>query len=514
MACGPVVEIQFADYIYPGYDQIVSEAARLRYRSAGEFTAPMTVRTPCGGGIFGGQTHSQSPEALFTHVCGLKTVIPSNPYDAKGLLIAAIEDDDPVIFLEPKRLYNGPFDGHHDRPVVPWARHPLGETPDGHYTVPLGQAAVRREGAAVTVLAYGTMVHVAQAAAAETGVDAEIIDLRTLLPLDIETIERSVKKTGRCVIVHEATRTSRLRRRAVGAGAGALLLPPGGADRARHRLGHALSARAGMGLLPRPRRASAARSAPCWRPEMGTRIVKLPDIGEGIAEAEIVAWHVKVGDVVREEQPLVDVMTDKATVEIPSPVAGTVLALGGEVGSTLAVGGELVRIEVPGQPDGAAAPAPRQAPRGTRCARSARAPAAAGAEPAPAAAARGAAERAAAPAGRAAARLAGGAAAGAGRGHRPAPAARQRPGRPHPARGSRRRAARRRRRRAGGGRARRPTRGRGDQGHRPAPPHRRADGRGDAAHRAFLLCRGGRRHRARGTARRAQRRSARRSGRS
>ena len=204
----PVAEIQFADYMYPGYDQIVSEAARLRYRSAGEFTAPLVVRMPCGGGIFGGQTHSQSPEALFTHVCGLKTVIPSNPHDAKGLLIAAIEDDDPVIFLEPKRIYNGPFDGHHDRPVVPWSRHPLGETPDGHYTVPLGQAAVRREGEAVTVLAYGTMVHVAAAAAAESGVDAEIVDLRTLVPLDIGTIERSVRKTGRCVILHEATRTS------------------------------------------------------------------------------------------------------------------------------------------------------------------------------------------------------------------------------------------------------------------------------------------------------------------
>ena len=204
----PVAEIQFADYMYPGYDQLVSEAARLRYRSAGEFTAPIVVRMPCGGGIFGGQTHSQSPEALFTHVCGLKTVIPSNPYDAKGLLIAAIEDDDPVIFLEPKRVYNGPFNGHHDQPVVPWARHPLGETPDGHYTVPLGRAALRREGAAVTVLAYGTMVHVAEAAAAETGVDAEIIDLRTLVPLDVEAIERSVRKTGRCVILHEATRTS------------------------------------------------------------------------------------------------------------------------------------------------------------------------------------------------------------------------------------------------------------------------------------------------------------------
>jgi 2-oxoisovalerate dehydrogenase E1 component beta subunit len=152
---------------------------------------------PTGGGIFGGQTHSQSPEALFTHVAGLKTVVPSNPYDAKGLLIAAIEDNDPVIFLEPKRLYNGPFDGHHDRPVTPWAKHAQGEVPDGHYTIPLGKAAIRREGSAVTVLAYGTMVFVAEAAAAETGIDAEIVDLRTLLPYDLDTIVASVAKTGR-----------------------------------------------------------------------------------------------------------------------------------------------------------------------------------------------------------------------------------------------------------------------------------------------------------------------------
>ena len=204
----PVVEIQFADYVYPGLDQLISEAARLRYRSSAEFTAPLTVRMPCGGGIHGGQTHSQSPESLFTHVCGLKTVMPSNPYDAKGLLIAAIEDNDPVIFLEPKRIYNGPFDGHYDRPIVPWSSHPLGEVPDGYYRVPLGSAAVRRAGEDLTVLTYGTMVHVTEAAVAETGVDAEIIDLRTLLPLDTDTIEASVKKTGRCVIVHEATRTS------------------------------------------------------------------------------------------------------------------------------------------------------------------------------------------------------------------------------------------------------------------------------------------------------------------
>jgi 2-oxoisovalerate dehydrogenase E1 component subunit beta len=204
----PVVEIQFADYIYPAYDQLVSEAARMRYRSAGDFTSPITIRTPYGGGIFGGQTHSQSPEALFTHVAGLKTVVPSTPYDAKGLLISAIEDDDPVIFLEPKRIYNGPFDGHHDRPVQSWAKHAASEVPAGHYTIPLGKASVVRAGSDLTLLAYGTMVHVALAATADSGIDAEVIDLRTLIPVDIETIVASVQKTGRCVILHEATRTS------------------------------------------------------------------------------------------------------------------------------------------------------------------------------------------------------------------------------------------------------------------------------------------------------------------
>jgi 2-oxoisovalerate dehydrogenase E1 component beta subunit len=204
----PVIEIQFADYMYPAYDQIVSEAARIRYRSVNDYTVPMTVRMPYGGGIYGGQTHSQSPEALFTHVAGLKTVIPATPYDAKGLLISAIEDDDPVIFLEPKRVYNGPFDGRRDRPVIPWSKHPASEVPEGYYTIPLGKANIVREGGDLTILAYGTMVHVALAAAEESGFDAEIIDLRTLLPVDIEAIKASVGKTGRCVIVHEATRTS------------------------------------------------------------------------------------------------------------------------------------------------------------------------------------------------------------------------------------------------------------------------------------------------------------------
>ena len=203
----PVPEIQFADYIYPGYDQLVSEAARLRYRSAGEFIAPITVRSPFGGGIFGGQTHSQSPEALFTHVAGLKVVIPSTPHDAKGLLIAAIEDNDPVIFFEPKRIYNGPFNGYYDKPVEPWAKHPDSAVPEGYYSIPLGKARIVREGEALTVLAYGTMIHVAEAVCREKSVDAEIIDLRTLVPIDIEAVEKSVQKTGKCLIVHEATRT-------------------------------------------------------------------------------------------------------------------------------------------------------------------------------------------------------------------------------------------------------------------------------------------------------------------
>ncbi|MEM7520389.1 MAG: alpha-ketoacid dehydrogenase subunit beta [Pseudomonadota bacterium] len=203
----PVIEIQFADYVYPAYDQIVSEAARLRHRSNGDFTCPLVIRMPTGGGIFGGQTHSQSPEAVFTHVSGLKVVIPSNPRDAKALLLAAIDDPDPVIFLEPKRLYNGPFDGYHDRPLSSWKKDPRGDVPECVETVPLGKAEIVRQGADVTVLAYGTMVYVAQAAAEETGVEAEVIDLRTLLPLDLDTITASVQKTGRCVIVHEATRT-------------------------------------------------------------------------------------------------------------------------------------------------------------------------------------------------------------------------------------------------------------------------------------------------------------------
>jgi pyruvate dehydrogenase E1 component beta subunit len=190
----PVPEIQFADFIFPAYDQIVSELAKLRWRSGGEYPAKMVVRTPVGGGIRGGLYHSQSPESLFIHVAGLKVVCPSNPHDAKGLLLASIRDPDPVLFFEPKRIY----------------RAAKGDVPEGDYTVPLGKAAVLREGGDVTVLAWGAMLYEAVAAADEAqkqGIACEIVDLRTLWPVDIETILASVQKTGRLVVVHEAPRT-------------------------------------------------------------------------------------------------------------------------------------------------------------------------------------------------------------------------------------------------------------------------------------------------------------------
>jgi 2-oxoisovalerate dehydrogenase E1 component beta subunit len=204
----PVPEMQFDGFSYPALDQILSHLAKYRNRTRGHQALPVVVRIPFGGGIGSVEHHSESPETIYSHTAGLKVVAPSTPADAYSLLRQSIEIDDPVIFLEPKRLYNGPFDGHHDRPVVPWSERASSDVPAGHYTVPLESAAVFRAGAEVTVLTYGTMVYVCEAAAAESGIDAEIIDLRSLWPLDLPTIIESVKKTRRCVIVHEATRTS------------------------------------------------------------------------------------------------------------------------------------------------------------------------------------------------------------------------------------------------------------------------------------------------------------------
>ena len=189
----PVAEIQFQDFIFPAFDQIVSEAAKFRYRSGGQYTCPMVIRTPYGGGIRGGLYHSQSGEAYFCHTPGLKVVIPSTPYDAKGLLLASINDPDPVLFLEPKALY----------------RAVKGEVPEGQYTVDLSTLRTVREGRNVTVFCYGAMVPVCQKAAekaAAKGVECLVIDLRTLLPLDEEGVLEAAKQTGRVVVVHEAPR--------------------------------------------------------------------------------------------------------------------------------------------------------------------------------------------------------------------------------------------------------------------------------------------------------------------
>ncbi|HEX4338937.1 MAG TPA: alpha-ketoacid dehydrogenase subunit beta [Polyangiaceae bacterium] len=190
----PVPEIQFSDFIWPAYDQIVNELAKYRYRSGGEYSAKMVIRTPVGGGVRGGHYHSQHPEAPFVHVPGLKVVCPSNPYDAKGLLLASLRDPDPIVFFEPKRVY----------------RAAKGLVPEDEFTVPIGVASIAREGTDVTVIAYGAMLYEALDAAAkvaEKGIESEVIDLRTLWPVDIETILTSVRKTGRLVIVHEAPRT-------------------------------------------------------------------------------------------------------------------------------------------------------------------------------------------------------------------------------------------------------------------------------------------------------------------
>jgi 2-oxoisovalerate dehydrogenase E1 component beta subunit len=190
----PVPEIQFSDFIFPAFDQIVNELAKLRYRSGGQYSAPVVIRTPVGGGIKGGHYHSQSPEALFIHTAGLKVVCPSNPVDAKGLLLSCLRQDDPVLFMEPKRVY----------------RAAKGDVPEGDYTIPLGEAKVLREGRGLTVISWGAMVHEAQVAvseAAREGIDCELIDLRTLWPLDLDTLVKSVKKTGRVAIVQEAPRT-------------------------------------------------------------------------------------------------------------------------------------------------------------------------------------------------------------------------------------------------------------------------------------------------------------------
>ncbi|MFC6827203.1 alpha-ketoacid dehydrogenase subunit beta [Halopelagius fulvigenes] len=195
MGMKPVPEMQFSGFMYPAFDQLVSHAARIRTRSRGRFTCPMVVRAPYGGGIRAPEHHSESKEAFYAHEAGLKVVIPSTPYDAKGLLISSIRDPDPVVFLEPKLIY----------------RAFRGDVPEGDYEVPIGEAAVRRDGEDVSVYCYGAMTRPTMEAAenlAEEGIDAEVVDLRTVDPMDKETVVESFEKTGRAAVVHEAPKTA------------------------------------------------------------------------------------------------------------------------------------------------------------------------------------------------------------------------------------------------------------------------------------------------------------------
>ncbi|MBI4177354.1 MAG: alpha-ketoacid dehydrogenase subunit beta [Candidatus Aenigmarchaeota archaeon] len=190
----PVAEIQFDGFLYPALDQLISHAAKMRNRSRGRFSCPMVIRVPCSGGIHAPEHHSESPEAYIVHTPGLKAVMPSTPYDAKGLLTSAIRSQDPVVFFEPKKLY----------------RSPKMEVPDKDYEIPIGKARIVDEGQDVTFVSWGTMVHICEEASAmlkEKNISAEIIDLRSLSPMDTDAVLQSVKKTGRAVIVHEAPRT-------------------------------------------------------------------------------------------------------------------------------------------------------------------------------------------------------------------------------------------------------------------------------------------------------------------
>ena len=507
----PVVEIQFADYVYPGYDQIVSEAARLRYRSDGEFTAPIVVRMPCGGGIFGGQTHSQSPEALFTHVCGLKTVMPSNPHDAKGLLIAAIEDHDPVIFLEPKRLYNGPFDGHHDEPVDAVVEAPArrGARRPLRHAARQGRDPARGQGGDGARLRHDGPCRrgrgrrdrrrrrdhrPAHAAAArprsDRGLGREDRPLRDRArgDADLRLRRRTCAQVQERCFYHLEAPIERVT----------------GWDTPYP---HAQE----WDYFPGPARVGRALLEGDGGVSMGERSIKMPDVGEGVAEAELVEWQVKVGDLVREDQVVAAVMTDKATVEIPSPRRRHRLALGGEVGDVLAVGAELIRIEAPGLPD---PPPPAAAARAAAAAEGA-----AGRRESPRRRRRSAVasrERRR----RARRAVAGAAAARRAKNRSPRPPCACAPGRrasicaqcaaPGPRGASPMRTSTpfSRAGRRGGARRRAARRTMRSRRSRSSGLRRRiAENMAEAtrAHRAFLLCRGSRRHRARRAARRAQR---------
>ncbi|CAI8000290.1 2-oxoisovalerate dehydrogenase subunit beta [Geodia barretti] len=284
----PVPEVQFSDFVWPSVNQLIGEAARVYYGTNGALKVPMTVRIPYGGGIRGGLYHSQNVEALFFHTPGLLVVTPSTPYEAKGLLKSAIRDDNPVIFLEHKKTY----------------RLVRGEVPDGDYTIPIGPADVKRVGSDVTVVSYGLAMHYCLAAAeavAADGISAEVVDLRTLKPLDTETILDSVRKTGKLLVVHEDNIS-------------------------------------GEELIV-------------------AEFIELPHVGESVVEGTIGKWLKQPGDRIERYDPLVEVVTDKVTMEVPSPVAGQLLRIIAAEGETVPMGAPIAEVETDGRGTPAAQPA-------------------------------------------------------------------------------------------------------------------------------------------------------------
>ena len=337
----PVCEMQYDAFSYPCLDQLITHVGRYHWRTGGKMQFPITIRMPYGGGVRAPELHDDSPEAYYVHTPGIKVAIPSTPADAKGLLAAAIRDPDPVVIFEPKLVY----------------RTARGEVPEGEHVVPLGQARIAREGTDVTLIAYGAMVGVCERAADELDVSCEVVDIRSLRPLDEAAILASVAKTGRVVIVHEAPRTA-----GFGAELAALI-----AEKAIFDLQGPVLRVTGYDV-PYPywsiedhympsrrarRRGGPVTAGPC----LMAYEFKLPDLGEGLTEGEVARWLVAVGDEIAEDAPLVEIQTDKTTVEIPSPAAGTVLRILVAEGEVAPVGSVLVVIGSEGD-----AP-PRRAPR-------------------------------------------------------------------------------------------------------------------------------------------------------
>jgi pyruvate/2-oxoglutarate/acetoin dehydrogenase E1 component/pyruvate/2-oxoglutarate dehydrogenase complex dihydrolipoamide acyltransferase (E2) component len=342
----PVVEMQFDAFAYPAFEQIASHVAKFRNRTRGALALPMVVRIPYGGGIGGVEHHSDSSEAYYAHTAGLKVVTPATVADAYSLLREAIEDPDPVVFLEPKRHY--------------WTKEDI-QLPLS--TEPFGTAAVRRPGTDVTLVAYGPSVAVALAAAREAaaeGLDVEVLDLRTLVPLDDHALTASVRRTGRCLVVHEAQGfagvgaeiAARVQERCFDALRAPVLRVTGldipypppllenahlpGVGRVLAGL-HRLLPRGGQGVR-RPGSASPVE------PAAGDRTFLLPDLGEGLAEAEVLEWTVAVGDTVTHDQTVVEVETAKSVITLPTPFAGTVTALHCHAGEIVKVGAPLLSV--------------------------------------------------------------------------------------------------------------------------------------------------------------------------